>query len=95
MVTEHVVLQIKPNQSDEFEAAMQSGKRVLESASGSSNVRLLKGHENPDRYLLLIDWESVEHHVEFTEKPAIDEFRQLIGAFIAAKPAMEHYRLVE
>lgn len=94
MVTEHVVLQIKPDQCEEFEAAMQGGRRVLESAGGSSNVRLMKGHENPDRYLLLIDWESVDHHVKFTEQPAIDEFRQLIGAFVAAKPAMEHFRLV-
>ena len=94
MVTEHVVLQIKPDQTEEFEEAMQDGRRILNSASGLSNVRLMKGHENPDRYLLLIDWESVEHHVEFTTQPAFEKFRQVIGAFVADKPAMEHFRLV-
>ena len=94
MVTEHVVMQIKADQFDAFEEGMQGGKRILESAEGATNVRLMKGHENPDKYLLLIDWESVDHHVRFTEQPEFDEIRKLLGAFVAAKPAMEHFRFV-
>ena len=94
MVTEHVTLQIKADKTDEFEAAMRAGARILETANGASNIRLMKGHENPDKYLLLIDWESVDHHVEFTKQRGIEDFRSLIGGFMAGKPAMEHFQAV-
>jgi quinol monooxygenase YgiN len=85
MITEHVTLQIMPERTADFEAAMPEG---------ASNVRLMKGHENPEKYLLLIDWESVDHHVAFTKEPGIDDFRSLIGEFMAGKPAMEHFQTV-
>lgn len=94
MVTEHVTLQVKPDQTDDFETAMGEGRQILEAAVGASNVRLMKGHENPDKYLLLIDWESVGHHEEFTRQPGIEDFRALIGKFMAGKPAMEHFHTV-
>ena len=94
MVTEHVTLQVQPGKADDFETAMHEGRRILEGAEGASNVRLLKGHENPDKYLLLIDWESVDHHVHFTGQPGIEKFRALIGGFMAGKPAMEHFEAV-
>ena len=94
MITEHVTLQIMPERTADFEAAMQGGGRILAAAEGASNVRLMKGHENPEKYLLLIDWESVDHHVAFTKEPGIDDFRSLIGEFMAGKPAMEHFQTV-
>ncbi len=91
MVTEHVTLQIQPGRTDEFEAAMSEGRQILESAAGASNIRLMKGHESPEKYLLLVDWESLDHHTEFTRQPGIEAFRGLVGGFMAGKPNMEHF----
>lgn len=93
MVTEHVILEIKAGQNQAFEESMIKGKSILESANGASNVRLLRGCENPNKYLLMIDWQSVEHHVEFTKQPQMDDVRSILGEYLGGKPNMEHFEL--
>ena len=50
------------------------------------------GIENPDSYILLVLWESVDDHMKgFRESPAFTEWRALLGPHFASPPAMEHY----
>lgn len=91
MAIEHVVLTVKEGMESRFEEAMRRGKEILAAANGSRNVTLLRGHESPSKYLLLIEWDRIEDHVAFTQQPGISEFRGLIGEYMSGKPAMEHF----
>ena len=94
MVIERVDLSITPGREAEFEAVMVKGRSLLAGAVGCTSVILFRGVERPGRYLLLLQWRTIEDHTAFTATPEFAEFRQLAGPFFAEKPAMEHFRPV-
>jgi len=91
MVIERVEIPIKAGQESAFEAAMVRGCEVLAAAAGCHSVRLARGVESPSKYLLLLEWDAVQSHVDFTTTAAFKEFGGLAGPFFAEKPAMEHF----
>jgi quinol monooxygenase YgiN len=91
MVTEHVLINITPENTQEFMAAMAEGKRILSAATGAIDVKIHRGIENPEVFLLLIQWQSVNDHTEFTKTPGFGEFGKLVGSYFADKPAMQHF----
>lgn len=91
MVIERVELPIFEGKTLDFERTFATAGRLLREAAGCRSVRLGRGIEAPSRYLLLIEWDSVSAHKEFTQTPAFARFRELLGPFYAAKPAMEHF----
>ncbi|REE07096.1 heme-degrading monooxygenase HmoA [Paraburkholderia sp. BL27I4N3] len=91
MVTEIAVLTINVGQEELFEAAFPSAAAVLGSADGYLSHELHRSIETPNRFTLLVRWESVEHHTKgFRETPRFAEWRGHIGAFFASAPQMEH-----
>jgi len=55
-------------------------------------LRLSRGVESPDRYLLLVEWESLEDHtVGFRESDRFAEWRSHIGPFFDAPPEVDHF----
>jgi heme-degrading monooxygenase HmoA len=94
MVIERVELSIVPGRETEFEAAMERGRSLLAGASGCASVSLARCVERPSRYLLLLRWNSVDHHIAFTKTPEFLAFRDLAGPFFAERPAMEHFQPV-
>jgi heme-degrading monooxygenase HmoA len=51
--------------------------------------------ENPERYVLMIYWETLEDHtVGFRESAAFAEWRAIVGPYFAAPPQVEHFELV-
>ena len=95
MVLEHADIHIKPGTNSEFEAAIERGvTTVIANAKGFLGYQVQRGIESPDRYLLLIRWESVEdHNVGFRGSPAYQEWRAIVGPFFAAPPVVEHFEL--
>ncbi len=91
MVIELVTLNVHVGQEAAFEAAMVEARSVLLGASGSHTVLLARGVESPSKYILQIEWDSVEAHVAFTKTEGIVKFRSLAGPFFAERPQMEHF----
>jgi|TARA_R110002110_G_scaffold390930_2_gene604071 heme-degrading monooxygenase HmoA len=91
MVTEHVLIKIRHDSTQDFIAAMESGQEILEAADGARAVRLLRGIEDENQFLLTIEWDSVEHHVAFTKTEGFARFGALVGKYFAEKPAMQHF----
>jgi heme-degrading monooxygenase HmoA len=57
--------------------------------------QLQRGIETDGRYLLLVEWQTVEHHtVGFRQSLQFQRWRELLGPFFASPPAVEHYELV-
>jgi heme-degrading monooxygenase HmoA len=91
MVVERAELPITPGREAEFETQFAHARRYLVEALGCRKVSLARGVETPTKYLLLIEWDSLEAHRAFTRTPAFEQFRSLAGPYFAGKPNTEHF----
>ena len=77
---------------DAFEAAFLGVRDVLESTPGCHSVRMTHGVETPERFVLLVEWESVEvHERNFRATERFATWRAAIGPFFAHPPRVEHF----
>lgn len=96
MVTEHVIMSVLPGREAEFEAAFAQAKHVIAGADGCRSVSVSRSVETATNYLLLVEWDSVEHHMEgFRNSEAFVEWRRLLGHLYEPGPTVEHYTLVD
>jgi quinol monooxygenase YgiN len=92
MFIERAEIPVKEGMEAEFSAVMAGrGSAILAAAPGCHSVRFGRGVENPGKFILLLEWESVEAHVALTKTPAFDEFKALVGAYFGGAPNMEHF----
>jgi len=96
MILELADIHIQPGKQAEFDAAIQLGvEQVIAKAKGFRGYKVNKGIESPERYLLMIFWETLENHtVDFRQSPAFQEWRSIVGPYFAAPPAVEHFSLL-
>ena len=96
MILEVADIRIAPGRNAEFDAALERGlQTVVTRAGGYRSHRVVKGIESPERYLLMIWWETLEDHtVAFRGGPLFPEWRAIVGPFFAAPPSVEHYTVV-
>jgi heme-degrading monooxygenase HmoA len=96
MILEIADIRIPPGRQAEFEAAIQRGvETVIARAQGFRGYKVNKGVESPERYLLMIYWDTLENHtVDFRGGPLFAEWRAIVGPFFAVPPAVEHFTLV-
>ena len=68
---------------------------MIASAKGFRGYKVNRGVESPERYVLMIYWETLENHtVDFRGGPLFPQWRAIVGPFFAAPPAVEHFELV-
>ena len=95
MITEQAVLDVKPGREAEFEAAFATAKAIIGSSPGFGSLQLLRCIETPSRYLLLVDWETLEDHTEgFRKSEGYEDWKALLHHFYDPFPAVAHYSLV-
>ena len=96
MILEIADFRIAPGQQAAFEAAIQHGLTTVASrAKGFKGWKVNRGIESPERFVLMIFWETLEDHtVGFRQGPLFAEWRAIVGPFFAAPPQVEHFTLV-
>jgi heme-degrading monooxygenase HmoA len=96
MILEIADIRIVAGKNAEFEAAVQRGAAtVIAAAKGFRGYKVNHAIESPDRYVLMIYWETLENHtVDFRQGPAFAQWRAIVGPFFAAPPVVEHFELV-
>ncbi len=95
MFVERAEIPVAPGKEADFAQAMASaGTAILAGAAGCSSARVGRGVENPGKFVLLLEWDSVELHVAFTQTPEFDRFKALVGPFFAGAPNMEHFEIL-
>ena len=96
MILEIADITIPPGKQAEFEAAIQLGiETVASKAKGFRGFEVNKGIESPERYILMIWWETLENHtVDFRQGPLFPQWRKVVGPFFAAPPVVEHFTRV-
>jgi len=93
MILEHADIRIAPGRQAEFEAAIHRGlTTVIARAGGFRSARVVRGIESAERFVLMIEWDTLEAHtVGFRESPLFAEWRAIVGPFFAAPPVVEHF----
>ena len=96
MILELADIRIPPGKQAEFDAAIQRGvETVISRALGFRGYKVNKGVESPERYILMIYWDTLENHtVDFRGGPLFPQWRAIVGPFFAAPPTVEHFTLV-
>ncbi|HEY0812449.1 MAG TPA: antibiotic biosynthesis monooxygenase family protein [Pseudonocardia sp.] len=91
MVLEIADFTVKAGTEDEFAAAVQEALPFLAATPGFRNARLTRGVESPSRFVLLVEWESVEAHtVGFRQSDRFPKWRAVIGPYFDGDPRAEH-----
>lgn len=92
MVLEHAVLEVIPGQEAAFEEAFATAEDIISTAIGFRSLRLCRCIEEPSRYLLLVEWETLEDHTErFRGSAAYQQWRSLLHHFYDPFPTVDHY----
>ena len=95
MILEVAILDVKPGQENEFEISFEKAQKIISSVSGYVSHQLRKCVENSSRYILLINWETLEDHtVGFRESSEYQEWKALLHHFYDPFPTVEHYTSV-
>ena len=96
MILEIADIRVTPGREAEFESAIQRGiAEVVTRAQGFRGFKVNRGVESPDRFVLMIFWDTLEDHtVHFRGGPLFAEWRAIVGPFFAAPPQVEHFTLV-
>ena len=92
MIIEFAQLTIRPGSEQQFEDVFPAAIAVLGGSKGYVSHELRRSVETPNRYALIIHWQTLEDHtVGFRGSPAFTAWRGHIGPFIASPPVGEHF----
>ena len=96
MILEVADIRIAPGQQTAFDEAIVRGvDTVISKAKGFRGYKVNKGIESPERYILMIFWDTLENHtVDFRQSEAFQQWRAIVGPFFAIPPAVEHFTLL-
>ena len=95
MILEVATLNIRPGQREEFEQAFSAAQTIISSMPGYLSHQLKRCIEEPDRYILLVNWETLEDHtVGFRKSEQYLEWKSLLHHFYDPYPEVVHYGAV-
>jgi heme-degrading monooxygenase HmoA len=96
MILEIADIRIQPGQQAAFDEAIERGlQTIISKAKGFRGYKVNKGIESPERYVLMVFWDTLESHtVDFRQGPAFAAWRAIVGPFFAQPPQVEHFTLL-
>jgi heme-degrading monooxygenase HmoA len=85
MVIEVAVFTAKDGHAEQFAQAYAQARDLIASSPGCRSVRMTRGVENPERFVLLVEWDTLEAHtVGFRGSERFTQWRGLIGPHFAS-----------
>ncbi|KIA96799.1 antibiotic biosynthesis monooxygenase [Flavobacterium sp. KMS] len=95
MIQEAAVLFVKKDQEKDFENNFAKASQYISSIEGYLGHSLKKCMEQPNKYLLLVDWRNLEDHtIGFRESVAYLEWKKLLHHYYEPFPIVEHFETV-
>ncbi|AEV82733.1 antibiotic biosynthesis monooxygenase [Actinoplanes sp. SE50] len=92
MILEVTLIDILPGREDDFAAAYQLARPLIAGAEGCHGLRLKRGHESSNRFLLLVEWDSMDaHDHNFRRTERFAQWRASIAATLAQPPLTEYF----
>jgi heme-degrading monooxygenase HmoA len=62
MILEVATLDVKPGEEAKFEEAFSIAQRIISALPGYLSHQLQRCIENPHRYILLVNWQTLQDH---------------------------------
>lgn len=91
MVCECALINVLSGREDEFVAAYRGVRPILAETPGCLSVRMTRGVESPSRFVLLVEWESVQAHEQnFRGTERFSQWRAAIGPLFDGAPDVQH-----
>lgn len=95
MILEVAVLNVRSGSEAAFESAFEQASPIICSMPGYISHQLQRCVEAPHRYILLVEWQSVEAHtIGFRGSPEYQDWKRLLHHFYDPLPVVEHYECV-
>lgn len=95
MILEHALLDVVPGRASDFEEAFAVASGIISTMPGFRSLRLERCIETTNRFLLLVEWETLEDHTQgFRGSAEYQQWRALLHHFYDPFPTVEHYALV-
>ncbi|TNJ46195.1 antibiotic biosynthesis monooxygenase [Tamlana fucoidanivorans] len=93
MILEVAILNVKTGQSKAFEENFKKAERIITSMKGYVSHDLKKCIEEVDKYILLVNWKTIEdHEIGFRQSEKYQEWKALLHHFYEPFPTVEHYK---
>ena len=92
MILEVAILNIRPGESADFERAFAEAQTIIASMPGYISHQLLHCLEAADKYIFLVQWQTLEDHtVGFRQSAQYQDWKQRLHHFYEPFPTVEHY----
>lgn len=92
MIVEVSTIQVLPGTEEGFIAAYRAAHPLIAGTPGCLSIRMTRGIESPARFILFVEWESVEaHERNFRASERYVQWRGLLGGHFAEPPIVEHF----
>lgn len=92
MVLEHVYITVAPERVPDYEQAFEQARPQVQCQPGCKSCRLLPSLDHPGQFLLLIEWQTKEHHTEgFRKSPEYQEWSRLLHPFYDQFPEVRYF----
>ncbi|MCM3666396.1 antibiotic biosynthesis monooxygenase [Mesobacillus subterraneus] len=95
MILEAVMLQVKVGMEAEYEEAFRGASKIISSMKGYISHELQRCMEVEGKYLLLVQWETLEDHiVGFRQSNEYQQWKKQLHHFYDPFPIVEHFEKV-
>lgn len=95
MIFEIAEIKVKAGSERMFEAAVDEAVPLFKRAMGCLSMRLQRSVEQPDTYMLVVGWQTVEDHTDhFRNSTDFQEWRRLAGPYFLEPPGVHHFNIV-
>lgn len=94
-VVEIVNISSKSGEGDAFEHRLRSALDVFGAAPKTGRIEFFRGVEDPDAFVLNIEWDDVEAHMAFRDSDLFPRWRELIDDLLGGKPSGAHFTSIE
>ena len=95
MILEVALLDVIPNKTTAFEEAFAKAQKIICQMPGYISHELQRCLEKENRYILLVQWQTLEDHtIGFRQSPEYEEWRKLLHHFYDPFPTVEHFQKV-
>lgn len=93
MILEVAILDVRAGEEQAFEDTFATAQLIISAMPGYISHQLQKCVENTSRYILLVNWQTLEYHtVGFRESTEYQEWRLLLHPFYEPFPVVQHYQ---
>ena len=94
MVLEIAEYTAQPGKAEELQAGLLKGAAVIRRAKGCRSVTPRRQIEDPNRFILVIEWDTLEDHtVGFRGSPRFAEYRSHLAGLFVDPIVARHYEL--